>query len=324
MKLGKLDENLKEKWKKLWQECKGSVYQSLEWAEIKEKCGNKPVFIIDEKLKAAILAFESSIITPFGKKKILTAEGTPLFTKKEDGIKILQKFKEFANKSYFYGTIAPTVINPCHEIFFAAGYKKVSNYTILINLDKSKEELWKQLEKKSVRWGAKVAERNNLLFEETNDEKEIKKFYTIYKKVAEEGGFTSEKEEFLLNFYKIGKIFLIKKNRWILGGGGIIINKDYTILSFTATNHKGKKLHAITFLYWNLIKISKEIGKKYFDLGGYDMEAHPGEKTYNINKFKERFGGTIIEQPIYSTNWKYPFFRKLMKKFKIIKKFYKK
>jgi hypothetical protein len=53
-------------------------------------------------------------------------------------------------------------------------------------------------------------------------------------------------------------------------------------------------------------------------LGGYDAEASPQSKTYNINKFKERFGGKVVVQPIYSTNWKYPFLRKILK---ILKKF---
>jgi len=330
MKIEKLDKNLKEKWRKLWQECKGSIYQSLEWAKIKEKCENKPIFITledkqnREKLRAGILAFERQIYSPFGKKRILTAEGNPLFLKKEDGIKILEEFKKQC-KNYFYGTIAPTVINPCHEVFLAAGYKKVSNYTILINLTKPEEELFLSLEKKSARWGVKKAIKNNLVFEEAKKE-DIQEFYPLYKKIALEGDFFAEPKEFLFSLLKkeIGKIFFVKKDRKIIAGGALLFNHDYTILNLTASNEEGQKLQAMPFLYWNLILFSKNLGKKYFDLGGYDKEAKEGEKTYNINKFKERFGGTITEQPIYSTNWRYPFLRKLIRKFKFLKNLYNK
>ena len=44
----------------------------------------------------------------------------------------------------------------------SSGYKKISNYTILLDLKKTPEELWKQLEKKSIRWGIKTAEKNGI------------------------------------------------------------------------------------------------------------------------------------------------------------------
>ena len=88
----------------------------------------------------------------------------------------------------------------------------------------------------------------------------------------------------------------------------------------TAASDEGLKLQAMPYLYWNLIKYSKARGLSNFDMGGYDMEAKKGDKMYNINKFKSRFGGKIVEQPIYSTNWKYPLFRKILKVIKLIKK----
>jgi len=78
------------------------------------------------------------------------------------------------------------------------------------------------------------------------------------------------------------------------------------------------------FLYWKIILYSKQEKLDYFDLGGYDTNAKEGDKIYNINKFKKRFNGTITEQPIYSTNWKYPFLRELIKRQKFLKKLYQK
>ena len=71
-------------------------------------------------------------------------------------------------------------------------------------------------------------------------------------------------------------------------------------------------------------KYYKNKGCKQFDLGGYDSEAKEGDKTYNINKFKERFGGIITEQPIFSSNNKYPFLRKVLRNVRFAKRLYKK
>ena len=124
----------------------------------------------------------------------------------------------------------------------------------------------------------------------------------------------------------ISKLFIIKKNEQICAGGLILIDKNnnYSILDLTAASNFGLELQAMPFLYWNIILHSKKIGLDFFDLGGYDKEAKESDKTYKINKFKERFGGEITKQPIYSANSIYPRIRKVMKNLRIIKKFYKK
>lgn len=253
------------------------------------------------------------------KKEILEARGTP---SEED----LKAFK-LASKNYFYGTIAPCVLNLNHEMFEKTGYKKISNYTILIDLKKTEEELWKNLEKKSSRWGVKIAQKNNLKFEIAQN-KDIARFYQLYKQTAKEGNFKAESKEFLYGLAntEISKLFIIKDKKEILAGGLILIDKtnNYSILDLTASSEKGIKLQAMPFLYWNLILYSKSKNLNYFDLGGFDKEAKKGDKTYNINKFKERFGGNIVEQPIYSTNWKYPLLRNVLKNLKSLKNIYRK
>ena len=78
------------------------------------------------------------------------------------------------------------------------------------------------------------------------------------------------------------------------------------------------------FLYWNLLKYARSLGLDFFDLGGYDREAGKSEKTYFINRFKERFGGSVAEQPIYATSKKYILLRGLLRKMRFMKGVYKK
>ena len=307
---------------------KENVYQSNEWKEAIEKNSKKFVVIkIEEnnQVKAKINAIEQEIITPLGKKKILFCEGTPIFENKEHGLQILNKFKE-ESKRYFYGLIRPSVLNQESVLFSNAEYKKVSDSTILINLQKTKEELWNNLEKKSARWGVKTAEKNNLQFNEIKNDKELQDFYTIYLKTAKDGGFKAKSYDFLLCLHnsKIAKFFCIKSKNKIIAGAAILLDNEYNILSLTAATEEGYKMQAMPFLYWNLILYSKNSSKKYFDLGGYDKNAKPGDKIYNINKFKENFNGEIVEQTHFATNWKYPFIRKLMTKMRFIKRLYTK
>lgn len=325
-----MEERLGEDWEKLWEESSGHIYQGLEWANIKEKNGKKPIFVTyyeNDKLRAGILAFEDHLTTPLGRRKVLFSEGTPLFKDKRSATEILKKFKEIANKDCIYGLIRPTVINSIEDSFQESEYKKVSDATVLINLERTKEELWNNLEKKSARWGVKTGEKNKLVFQEAKNEGEIDEFYSLYSKTAKDGKFKAEPPDFMRQLFKLKdkfRIFLVKMENQVVAGGIILTDKDYTILNLTGASDDGYKLQAMPFLYWNLILFSKGIGKKYFDLGGYDKDARPGEKTYNINKFKENFGGVITEQPHFSTNNKYVFFRNIMRRFRFAKKLYKK
>lgn len=289
------------------------VYQSEPYVSAKINSPN--LLSIGENFSTEI----KTIFFFYQKKKILEARGTP---SEAD----LKKFKK-TSKKYFYGTVAPCVLDPKEKIFKKLGFKKISNYTILIDLKKSEDDLWKNLEKKSIRWGVNFARKNDLSFVLAKPS-ETSAFYKIYKKTAAEGKFSPETIKFIstLRDTLISKLFLVKSKTKIVAGGLILLDKknNYSILDLTASSSEGLKLQAMPFLYWNLILFSKSLNLNYFDLGGYDKEAKTGEKTHNINKFKERFGGEITEQPIFSTNWKYPFFRSILRTFKFLKKMYKK
>lgn len=290
-----------------------SVYQSNEYKEALKKSGPKIIDISD-----SYFAIEKTISLPIGKKTILEARGTP-----NQGN--LDKFKEISKK-YFYGTIAATVVAD-KELFEKNNMKKTTNFTILLDLKKTKEELFQMLEKKSIRWGVKTAEKNNLIFNQAS-EQDLDLFYEMYKKTSQQGNFQAESKSFIEYISKTdkAKLFVIKDKKEIVAGGMILIDKDYnySILDLTSASEKGLDLQAMPFLYWNLILYSKSLNLEKFDLGGYDKESKQGEKTYNINKFKERFNGEIVEQPIFSTNNKYSNLRQILKKYHFMKAWYKK
>lgn len=261
-----------------------------------------------------------TIVLPiFGKKSILEARGTPT----DEEAKL---FKEMSKK-FFYGTISSNVLKPSTE-FLDGNYYVTKNYTILLDLSKSVDDLWKGLEKKSSRWGVKTAEKNGLTFDLTSSQNELNSFYKIYLKTSKDGGFSPEKIEFIESLINSRKasLGLVKKGKSIVAGGLIFLDSDkrYAILDLTAASSKGAKLQAMPFLYWNLILHAKKTGMNFFDLGGYDKEAGKNEKTYAINRFKDRFGGAIIVQPIYSTNLAYPFLRFILSKARFLKELYRK
>ncbi len=250
-----------------------------------------------------------------GKIKILFAEGTPSYEDDDDLLEKLENFK-LKSEDYFYGLISPSILDTKEEVFLKAGFKKVSNHTVLIDLGLEEEELWKNLEKKSMRWGVKSAEKNKLKFGLAS-EKDVKDFYKSYLETCKSGGFYAEEKEFVegLRDSEISKLFVVKSKGKIVAGGLILIDEryNYSILNLTSASEEGLKLQAMPFLYWEITKYSKSQGLDKFDLGGYDADARRGEKMHNINKFKDRLGGEVVEQPFFATRRRYPWLRKLLK-----------
>ena len=253
------------------------IYQSKEYLVALNATGEKIIDVSD-----GFFCIERAINLPgFGRKKILEGRGNP----NEKDIRLL---KERAKK-YFYVTIMPCVVSSKLESFEKEKYRKTANHTILIDLKKTEDELWKALDKGSIRWGVNYAKKSGLIFEKSN---KIDEFYELYLNTAKEGGFTPESKEFISSLISsdVAKLFLINKDKKVVAGGMILIDKEnnYSILDLTSSSEEGMKLQAMPFLYWNFILYSKSLGLSYFDIGGYDNEAREGEKTWNINKFKNR------------------------------------
>jgi len=292
-----------------------SLYQTPEWKKVMQDSGYSAVQV------EGMNAFEMNIKTFLGKKKIIFARGSPSEA-------TLKKFLE-KSKNYSYGTITPKITSYDNSLFKKLGFKRVDDFTLMISLDKPEQELFQQLEKKSSRWGVKTALKNNLVFSEAS-KPELNELFSLYGDTASKGGYKSESSDFFNSCYNnlvkssLGKFFVIKQNKTVIAGALLLIDSDHTMLHLTGASDLAYKLQAMPFLYWNLICYSKSLNKKYIDLGGYDAEAKPGEKTYAINRFKTNFGGEIWPQPIYSTNWKYGFARSLIKKFRFLKKLYSK
>ncbi len=324
-----MDNSREISWKSLWNRSQGSIYQSWDWIKIQDSLGVNPNILTIEnqgKISAAVAGFEKTLHTPLGKKRIFQIYGDPIYINEDSCKNLLEDLKK-KSKEYFYTTISPSS-SKVAQMLDSLNFSKSLNSTIVLDLDKDKDYLWSQLEKKSIRWGVKTAEKNGLNFSQTTSNSDIESFYSLYVKTATDGKFKAESKEIINSLIKSGmtNLFIVKKKSELVAGGMVIndVNKNKSILEMTSASEEGLDLQAMPFLYWNMIIHAKSKGFLTFDLGGYDLDARPGEKTYNINKFKERFGGQITELPVYSSNSKYSLVRSIMRKFRFVKKLYKK
>ena len=108
----------------------------------------------------------------------------------------------------------------------------------------------------------------------------------------------------------------------MIAGILVIEHPEYVVYNYGGSTTEGHEHQAAIGLVWAALLDAKRSGKKRFDLGGYALKARGKVKA--INLFKERFGGHVVEQPIWATNRRYVFLRKLLSWFGFLRGTYRK
>jgi lipid II:glycine glycyltransferase (peptidoglycan interpeptide bridge formation enzyme) len=181
--------------------------------------------------------------------------------------------------------------------------------TILVDISRTKDELFKSIER-SRRKNVKTALRNDLKFIRALNE-EWFAWHKIYCKVWEEGGIEAKPLEFFQE--DDYRLYLVKKGSQIIGGGVFQELEDRIIFRAYASLIEFQKYRINDFLYWSSILYAKNKGKKFVDLGGWQIKAKG--HLVGINKFKEKWGGKITHYTIYSKNPFYIIGRKMIRNF---------
>ena len=185
--------------------------------------------------------------------------------------------------------------------------------TIEIDLSKSVEGLWNSIDK-DARWGIIKANNSGL---EVRPSREWELFYEIYKLTCYYGNIIPIK----LDEVKEGRLFGCYLDNELIASAVVKFNGNVVTLFLNASKKEYLKFQPNNLLYWTMIKELKEEGLKIFDLGGFQFKAQKGSKLYGVNRFKSRWGGEIVKQPLYFKNPFQVLGRKIIRNIHVIKRF---
>jgi lipid II:glycine glycyltransferase (peptidoglycan interpeptide bridge formation enzyme) len=104
----------------------------------------------------------------------------------------------------------------------------------------------------------------------------------------------------LNHFFKLtrqGNFYIIEKGTDILGGI-IVLYSNKTMLYYRGfTDPEERSLPLLHLVFYQIIKDGIKQGYTQLDLGGYNLKAKSGSQEFEINRFKDGFGGEIINYP---------------------------
>jgi len=283
----------------------GTIFHTQEYADYAEKWNKwKPLFfrVLDSKGTILLqnLFFEhgpqlkkyptvmKKVLKQF-KKNLRWAYG-PIYSSEES----LKSFFTYIIKSKksFTGNIHP--LSRIKKIDF--DLQKIQWSTFLIDLSKSKSELYSNLQKHSAQKNIERALDRNVIVEEITD-KTWSEYSDLLGKFRisrdRENVNTEEGKDFWDILKKDGFTgFLAKKDGIPIGGLTFSYFNGYLNEWGVARTEKdtNEKLYAQDLIKWKIIEWGLSRKMRYFDLSGFNPEPK-SEKEKGIFRFKQKWGG---------------------------------
>lgn len=287
----------KETWESLYSSInKTNITQDWNYGDAKSSIENwkvtRGVIFYNSTMVGLVQALQKKI---FGIPCITRINRGPLLFNTNDApilkVQIIRNLK----KVFKIMSIAPAIDNSSEILQYLtlSGFHKLNkynDYSSVIDLKLDEESLQKQLKSKW-RNQLKKAEKSNLIIKEWNQNYD--KILELYQKNMIEKNFKGISIELL-------KFLILKKCLYTLA----IYSQKQDLLAFdvayihgnTATyligwnNEEGRTLNTNNLLLFNIVLKMKNLGIRYFDLGGIDYI-----NTEDIAKFKRGIGGTEYE-----------------------------
>jgi hypothetical protein len=172
---------------------------------------------------------------------------------------------------------------------------KITYQTFVIDLNRSREELFSALDYKSARYTIKRALKSGVVVKVAKDQAEKRRFYDFYQSFLSD---PRRKNQVLSlgesELEKLVVLYATSSHGEYLGGIGLLPSPDgrYLLYKYSATL---RQCCENDLLVWQAIQYAKEAGYAYFDMSwmipGQDKES----KQYRLYQYKKKFGGELVD-----------------------------
>ena len=285
-----------------------NIFQTPEMAEVYKRTKNyEPITlaVIDDTtdeilaiLQAVVIKEMKGILGTFSARSII--QGGPLFVEGEKGIKALKVLMKYydriARKKVLYTQIRNMQdTSRILTTFNDFGYAYDEHLNFLIDLTRSREELWNGLSKKR-RNNIRRGKKRGVIIKEMEDKTLIPSLYDIiqetYKNaklpLADMSLFESIFE--LLVSKNMAKFFLAMHGNKNIGAIVVLMYKGVIHDWYAGASRDYLQLCPNDISAWHVIDWGSDNGYYTFDFGG---AGNPNEE-YGVREFKKQFGGRPV------------------------------
>jgi len=182
---------------------------------------------------------------------------------------------------------------PYHTIAKKFNIKDVvqKDGTIILDLTKDEDELWKALKKKT-RQKIRQGEKRGAKYRFAEDDSDFERWWELYTSAVERIGFPSTEHDFAKSVYKeksISKLFLGAVNSKLACGTLILLSPRSILAWLGASDPVLLDYRSNFLLQWEIIKWSKNNNYEIYDMGGIKLDDPEHGPTF----FKSGWGGNV-------------------------------
>lgn len=171
--------------------------------------------------------------------------------------------------------------------------------TYILELSANPDDVWPRLNKGSVRWAVKKAEKSGVTVEISRDIGDLKEFYEINAMTKKDLGVPCHPWKFFKNMFDIlgnfVSLYVSKYNGEIIGGGVMVYFKDTVLYGYGASNPNYLNLCPYNAFVWKSIEDACVNGYTFYDFG------RTSYSNTGLIDFKKRWG--TFETKLYYSNY---------------------
>lgn len=187
------------------------------------------------------------------------------------------------------------------RVFSKSGFdEKMYKQQFIIALT-NETEMWKKFHKHT-RNDIRKAQKSGLYLKKIENEKELKKFYTLYFKNMKNFGSPQHSYTFFENLFELLNENVAGFNCYfkekIAGSIIMFYNKSYGYISFNISDNELREYRPNDLLYWEMIKSALNKKIKYLDLGQVDKESQ-NDRAKGLYKFKKKWLGKLYDRTYF-------------------------
>ena len=287
----------------------GNIFQTPEIAEVYKRTKNyEPIILaaIDTKndeilavLQAVVIKEMSGFLGTFSARSII--QGGPLFIDGEKGIKALKILMEYYDKIAQKKALYTQIRNmwdtsSISTLLEEMSYRYEGHLNFLVDLTKSKEELWSNLSKKR-RNGIRKAEKRGVVIEEMEDKSSISLLYNLIQETYRNAKLPLADLSLFKSTFDVlvpknmAKFFLANYEDKNIGTIVVLIYNGIVYDWYAGASRDYLQLcRPNDILAWYAIEWGSKNGYHTFDFGG---AGNPNEE-YGVREFKKQFGGKLV------------------------------
>lgn len=205
-----------------------------------------------------------------------------------------------------------------------------TKYTFILDLTKSEEELQKSMHPKT-RYNIKVAQKHNVQIVEDNSDEAFETYLKLTAETTKRQGFYAHTEKYhrimwetlgiqnlesriqnsdrnkLTAHLFLAKYILPSSNSELLiinsklqaitlAAWMLFVYKDTLYYPYGASSSQYRETMASNLIMWEAIRFGKKLGLKKFDMwGSLGPNSNPKDPWYGFHRFKEGYGGKLVE-----------------------------